>query len=327
MWIGLLRRGTFLAGVMATMIASAAAGASTGFSEAEASAVPVTPVGNFRYAYLPPRSPSLEPVYGRVAELDLLRRLPEVHWLDGLLALPAPVTFIAAECGEADAFYDPRRAHVVLCYEMLLVLYEQGTARAEVLGTTGPDAIEAAEDYVWANLRFIASHESGHALIDLLDLPVTGRQEDAVDQFATSLMQFIGEDGESRRQADDNLRLAAHWFLAGAGEQVAGVDGFSLDAYADTHSLGLQRYFNLQCLLYGSDPERFASMVEDGDLPLSRARYCPEEARRAQEAWVRLLLPHFSPAWPERRAEVEEWLRRRAAERSARRAWQRLTVD
>src|SRR5690606_116495 len=70
MWIGLLRRGTFLAGVMATMIASAAAGASTGFSEAEASAVPVTPVGNFRYAYLPPRSPSLEPVYGRVAELE-----------------------------------------------------------------------------------------------------------------------------------------------------------------------------------------------------------------------------------------------------------------
>lgn len=280
----------------------------------------VTPAGNFRYAYLPPRSPDLGPVHARMESLDLLRRLPELHWLDGLLALPAPVTYLAAECGEADAFYDPRRANVVLCYEMLMVLYRQGGERAEVLGIAGVEADEAAEDYVWANLRFIASHETGHALIDLLDLPVTGRQEDAVDQFATSLMQHIGEEGESRRQAADNLRMAAHWFLTRVEEQADGDGGFSLHAYADTHSLGLQRYFNLQCLLYGSDPERFASIVESGDLPVSRARYCPEEARRAQEAWVRLLLPHFSPARPEVRETAEEWLHQRASERSTRRS-------
>lgn len=275
---------------------------------ADAMPADATPAGNFRYTYLVPSSPELKAVHQRVESLDLLRRLPEVHWLDGLLALPGPVTYIAAECGEADAFYDPRRAHVVLCYEMLQVLYVQGGERAEVLGITGVDAVEAAEDYVWANLRFIASHETGHALIDLLDLPVTGRQEDAVDQFATSLMQHIGEEGESRRQAADNLRMAAHWFLTRAGEEVAGL---SLDTYADTHSLGLQRYFNLQCLLYGSDPVRFASIVEEGDLPVSRARYCPEEARRAQESWVRLLMPHFHPAQPELREEAERWLQQR----------------
>lgn len=319
MGIGLPLGARLVVGVAAAVFASAALGGGPATTDVEGAAVPVTAAGNFRYAYLPPHSSSLERVHTRVEELDLLRRLPEVHWLDGLLALPVPVTFIAAECGEADAFYDPQRAHVVLCYEMLQVLYQQGTERAAVLGMAGLEATEAAEDYVWANLRFIASHETGHALIDLLDLPVTGRQEDAVDQFATSLMQFIGEESESRRQAADNLRLAAHWFLTGVGEQADG-SGFSLDTYADTHSLGLQRYFNLQCLLYGSDPQRFASIVEDGDLPLSRARYCPEEARRAQEAWVRLLLPHFSPARPERREEAEQWLRQRAEERSTRRS-------
>ncbi|KGO99018.1 DUF4344 domain-containing metallopeptidase [Novilysobacter defluvii] len=264
--------------------------------------------GGFRYAYLEPRSDALLEVHERVESLDLLRRIPELRWLDGVLALPQPLTFLAAECGQADAFYDPGRAHVVLCYEMLHVLYAQGAERARVLGISGVDAVEEAEDYVWANLRFIASHETGHALIDLLDLPVTGRQEDAVDQFATTLMQYIGEEGESRRQAAESLRMAAHWFLTRAGEEV---QGLSLDTYADTHSLGLQRYFNLQCLLYGSDPERFASIVADGDLPESRAVYCPREARRAQEAWVRLLMPHFSPARPELRGEAERWLQQR----------------
>lgn len=264
--------------------------------------------GNVRYAYLEPASDGMVRVHERVESLDLLRRIPELRWLDGMLVLPEPLTFLTAECGQADAFYEPRRASVVLCYEMLHVLYEKGAERARMLGMTGPDAVEAAEDYVWANLRFIASHEAGHALIDLLDLPVTGRQEDAVDQFATTLMQYIGEDGESRVLAVENLRMAAHWFLTRAGEEAGGL---SLDTYADTHSLGLQRYFNLQCLLYGSDPERFASIVSDGDLPESRAAYCPREARRAQEAWVRLLMPHFNPARPELREEAERWLQQR----------------
>jgi len=269
---------------------------------------PSAGAGEFRYAYVEPRSEALLPVHERVESLDLLRRVPELRWLDGVLALPRPLTFVAAECGEADAFYEPRRSHVVLCYEMLHVLYAQGEERASVLGITGLDAMEEAQQYVWANLRFIASHETGHALIHLLDLPVTGRQEDAVDQFATTLMQYIGEEGASRRNAAESLRMAAHWFLTRAGEEV---EGLSLDTYADTHSLGLQRYFNLQCLLYGSDPERFAEIVTGGDLPVSRAVYCPEEARRAQEAWVRLLMPHFHPARPELREEAERWLQQR----------------
>ena len=269
---------------------------------------PAAAAGDFRYAYLEPRSEALLPVHERVESLDLLRRVPELRWLDGVLALPRPLTFVAAECGQADALYEPRRSHVVLCYEMLHVLYAQGEERASVLGITGLDAVEESQQYVWANLRFIASHETGHALIHLLDLPVTGRQEDAVDQFATTLMQYIGEEGESRRSAVGSLRMAAHWFLSRAGQEV---EGLSLDTYADTHSLGLQRYFNLQCLLYGSDPERFEEIVIGGDLPVSRAVYCPEEARRAQEAWVRLLMPHFHPARPELREEAERWLQQR----------------
>lgn len=277
---------------------------------ADAPPAPTPP--NFSYQYLAPQSPGLAAVHERVQGLDLLRKLPEVDWLDGLLALPAPVAYVAAECGEPDAFYLPDRRQVVLCYEMFHVLYEQGAERAGMLGLAGGEASDAAQRYVWANLRFIASHETGHALIDLLDLPVTGRQEDAVDQFATSLMQHIADDRESSREVAENLRMAAHWFLTRADT------GFSLDAYADTHSLGVQRYFNLQCLLYGSDPERFAAIVADGDLPASRARYCPAEARRAQDAWMRLLLPHL--ARPMTREQAEQWIQQRQRARDGERA-------
>ena len=276
--------------------------------------VPGTPDPvNFTYRYLDTADPAMAATARRVREEDLLRKLPEVKWLDGLLLLPAPITYVATACGKPDAYYLPGKREVVLCYEMLHALYAQG----EDLAATGGSALDLpdipadqlAQRYVWANVRFVVAHETGHALIDLLDLPVTGRQEDAVDQFATALMQRIGGEDESPREVAQNLRMASHSFLADAGTDV------TMQAYADTHSLGLQRYFNLQCLLYGSDPERFADMVERGDLPETRAKTCPTEARRANDAWVRLLAPHLAPAYKMSVDEAEAWLRDRERSR------------
>lgn len=264
---------------------------------------------NFAYRYLDTNDPALAATADRVREQDLLRKLPEVKWLDGLLLLPAPITYVATACGEPTALYLPDKREVLLCYEMLQALYEQGEQLAESggdgfeFGSIPPDQI--ALRYVLANVRFVISHETGHALIDLLDLPVTGRQEDAVDQFATSLMQYIGRDDESPQRVAENLRMAGLSFLSRAQT------GLSLEAYADNHSLDLQRYFNLQCLLYGSDPERFADMVARGDLPESRARTCPAEARRAGSAWMRLLRPHLAPKYEMTEAEAEAWLEER----------------
>ena len=38
-------------------------------------------------------------------------------------------------------------------------------------------------------------HELGHGLIDMLQLPVTGREEDVVDEFATMLLLYAREEG------------------------------------------------------------------------------------------------------------------------------------
>ena len=103
-------------------------------------------------------------------------------------------------------------------------------------------------------------------------------------------MQQVVEAGETRDDVAWNLRMVATDLLTGSQGQ------YPLEAYADAHALGEQRYFNLQCLLYGSDQARFADLVEGGDLPADRARTCPRETRRVAQAWWRLLRPYMDPA-------------------------------
>ena len=194
-------------------------------------------------------------------EADLWRQLPELHGIDGLFALPRHLRFVTAECGEAGAFYRPAQAEVVLCYETLRDLYAQGQAHQQALGLGDGHPLR----YLRANVRFIVLHETGHALVDLLDLPVTGRQEDAVDQLAAILMLRFGGLDESPGEVIADLRLAANWMLSRS------TGAYDLDAYADPHALGEQRFFNLQCLIYGTDPDDFAGMVEAGDLTAARA--------------------------------------------------------
>ena len=260
----------------------------------------------FGYEYVAPKDETLVSFYTMARDGDLLRSLPEVQSIDGLLVLPRPITFVTAQCQEPNAFYSAQRGEVVLCYETMKVLLERG----QMLATDQSLGEGYAQAYLRANLRFIVLHETGHALIDMLEIPITGREEDAVDQLATTLMlRFAGKD-ESSAQVTDNLRMAANWFL------VRSTGAYNLDAYADLHALGEQRYFNLQCLLYGSNPARYVAIVTDGDLPEERAKTCPAEARRVSRAWLRLLLPHIAPKFEMTEEKANAQFEQRERERT-----------
>jgi hypothetical protein len=241
----------------------------------------------FEYAYLPPEAPLLQATYDRVRKTDLLRQLPEVQAIDGVFALPRRLRLLTAQCGEFGAFYRPAEADIVLCYETLETLYARADARQKEQG------LDAGypQRYTRANVRFIVLHETGHALVQLLDLPVTGRQEDAMDQLAAMLMLHFAAAQETPQQVIANLRMAADQMLARS------TGAYDLHAYADEHALGEQRYFNLQCLIYGTDPQRYAGIVAAGDLTEARAQVCPRETRTVGRAWLRLLLPHLAPRY------------------------------
>ncbi|WP_406207713.1 DUF4344 domain-containing metallopeptidase [Kitasatospora sp. NBC_01560] len=132
-------------------------------------------------------------------------------------------------------------------------------------------------------------HELGHALVYFYELPITGKEEDAVDQL--SLLLLVGDE----KHADYALSTINAWAaLANADEQ----GQRPIEAYADQHSLEAQRYYNWVCWLYGSDPEGYADAVAtadnpNGSLPEDRAQQCPTEFDSINNSWSTLLAPYL----------------------------------
>ena len=202
--------------------------------------------------------------YGRD---DPLRRIAKE--LNAAILVPQPVTLRYAECDEANAYYDPAKREVTLCFELIEQL-------AEDFGAQLDDDAELAEAVSGA-YSFIVLHEVGHALVDVLKLPITGREEDAVDQLSAWLL--IGDE-----QGDGAVLSAAAAFSMN-GE----LHGVGENDFANEHSLDQQRYFNMVCWVYGRDPSRHADLVEITGLPAARAERCKDEYQRLDASWRRLL--------------------------------------
>lgn len=192
--------------------------------------------------------------------------------LDSVFVLASPVELAFDQCGEENAFYSPELRSVAFCYEMFDLI-------AEAAAAIGEDD-DQVEGIIAGTFTFVLVHELGHALIDVLDLPITGREEDAADQLA--VISLLEDTTEAGAVAVTN---AALFFLR--------LDPRILDelAFADEHSLGRQRFFNIVCWVYGQNPTAQADLVSEGVLPPSRATQCPAEYRRMANAWEAILAP------------------------------------
>lgn len=198
-----------------------------------------------------------------------------VQELNNVFALPQDVPVVMRECGEVNAFYDPQAGEISLCYELVEHYAEIFMADAQ----TEEEQEEAGASVASATM-FTFFHEMGHALIHIYDLPITGREEDAVDQLATLILLQGGEDGENA--AIDG----ANSFVGSEEEEMDDL------AFWDEHSLDDQRFYNIVCWIYGKDPEGYQYFVEDETLPANRAQRCPAEYNRLSTSWESLLDPY-----------------------------------
>lgn len=230
--------------------------------------------GDFTVVYEPVRAPD----YRRwQADLRQGRVLEDVaDALNRTFVLPRDVRLAFAECGEPNAFYDPEAQRVRICYELMDELYG-------VFGET-TESEEELNDAAWGAIYFTLYHELGHALVDLWDIPITGREEDAVDQLAAFLLTDGTERGESAALNGANAFLLEHEHEGG------GVDESAL---WNEHSLDPQRFYNIICWVYGRDPEGYAYLLEDGVLPAERAEVCTAEYERLDRSWTGLLAPYL----------------------------------
>ncbi len=143
--------------------------------------------------------------------------------------------------------------------------------------------------FTLANTEFTLFHELAHVLIWELNLPVFGREEDAADNIALMGMMLLDQELPEAQQGQvvEKLQAVADgWELEW---RLVEEDQLEL-AYWDLHSLEIQRYYNIACLVYGADTANREQIVTDTGLPLDRAEWCAEEYALAKNAMDWLLL-------------------------------------
>ncbi len=177
---------------------------------------------------------------------------------------------------------------------IILLLVGLMGATATAAGTKkeskGGDKIEVSPEdldrtimsYVEANVLATMYHELAHALIDGLDLPVFGREEDAADTFVVVITDLFFD----AEQAEQLTWASADQYVRDA--ENAEKKGWDLPVWG-VHSLDLQRYYNLICLYYGGDVDLRDDFAEENGLPEDRADSCEEERELAEASWGAVL--------------------------------------
>lgn len=120
-------------------------------------------------------------------------------------------------------------------------------------------------------------HEMGHALVDILNLPTTGQEENVADQFATVMLLSDGTSG--------TLAAFAMAYVFDSGN-----DDYNLPW--GTHSFDSQRFYNILCLTAGHHAGNNLGSDLIQLIPENRAVWCSEEYGDAVHAWDTLLTEH-----------------------------------
>jgi hypothetical protein len=232
--------------------------------------------GRIKIEYVPPKDPKHFALYELLKQRRVLERLQRIY---SPLRLPTDLSIRTAPCdGTVNAWYES--AGVTLCYELLSLISQPLPKDVTWAGIT-------SEDAAVGQFLYIAGHEVGHAVFDLLKVPLFGSDEDAADQFSSYLMLRLGQD-----QARRLISGAAYYFRRNLQDQNVTL---KLKAFSSSHSQPQQRFYNLLCMAYGADSTVFADLVAKDYLPKQRAGDCRREYSKVSKAFRALIGPHIDP--------------------------------
>ena len=230
---------------------------------------PSDQASKIQFSYIPPKSLKYLPVFNRVQQFKLLEQLSEFL---SPLRLPHRFSMVTIECGFVNAQYQPSKWRIELCYE-----YVEAVER--VAPKLGQPSEFSFEEVVVGGLVGVLLHELGHAVIDMLNIPVFGREEDAADEISTFIALQFSPD-VARTIVRGNAYVYKVWY------------GFGAPAYFDEHGTGLQRYYNSLCIAHGSErSDLFKEFIDKGELPKERAAGCQREYQQVRSAFEKTILP------------------------------------
>jgi hypothetical protein len=187
-----------------------------------------------RGEYVPPKNPAHQHTYNRLKERRVLERLSEFL---SPFRLPRRLLMKVKGCdGEVDAFYQDYV--ITVCYEYLEYIRSNIPKEPVPGGLTPQDAVIGPTIDVFL-------HEAGHAVFDMLEIPVLGREEDAADLFSAYFQLQVG-----RQEA--RVLILGTAFPGQQEIQETMKKSLELRDYADDHGLPLSAISTFYAWLTGS---------------------------------------------------------------------------
>jgi hypothetical protein len=231
------------------------------------------PANRVTVSYVLPKNSAHQPIYEQLKGVRFLERLQQFLTP---FRLPRTLSVKVEGCdGDANAFYEDDV--ITVCYEYIEQLRNTMPAETTPAGVTPTDAVVGP-------LFDTCLHEFGHALFDMLRVPVFGREEDAADQVSAYIILQLGKVEAGR--------LIGGIAYAYKTEAVAATAPPTMAEFANVHSTPAQRFYNVLCIAYGADKELFGYIVERGYLPGERAEDCDDEYQQVAYAYEKLISPH-----------------------------------
>jgi hypothetical protein len=238
--------------------------------------------GRIRIEYVPPKNPAHQQVYELIKQRQVLENLQKIF---GAFRLPVELVIKTVGCdGVSNAWYERegKQPTVSLCYEYLQELWDGMPKETTAAGISPGDAIAG-------QLFFATAHEIGHAMFDIFDVPVFGRQEDAADQVSAYIMLQFG--GDRAHRLVTGAAYGYRDFIKNYKEKPKVT--LPLAAFSSDHGSPEERFYNLLCMAYGYDAKVFADLVEKEYLPASRAKKCRFEYKDLEYAFREVFGPHI----------------------------------
>lgn len=181
--------------------------------------------------------------------LEQTRTLPMFAMgLSAWIRMPRPVTLRAAECATSDVRWVPEQAAVEICYRMGVRLM-------------GRLAADSTRNAFRGALGFLILHGVAHAVVDEMDLPTAGGEEQAVDELMALMIVPQGDE-------------AGTWVLQAMHTLQRADASWSEWEWVRTHQLTPARVENIGCMAYGANPSVFRRYRESGLVPAARAGGC-----------------------------------------------------
>lgn len=209
-------------------------------------------------------------------ELQASATLKDVSsFINNYFQLPKTLSLIF---GSNDGpLYDPEKNKIFIPYQFIVEI--KNRFNKAKYKETGVSNTQATMD----SLMHTIFHEFAHAIIFSHELPVVGKEEDAADGLATVLLIEYFEEGQE-------IAISA-------------ADLFNLESYDKTeleeedfwseHSLDIQRYYSTLCHIYGSSPEKYATLFEKEYLSEDRGDICINDYEILSRNWLTLLEPYM----------------------------------